>query len=359
MTTLRLDLKADLTLDAWKRSLRRFFAWWGGCLWEMTPSSWRARLIATFGRWTVRLDGECWSLRAPASEHDDLLLDPALPDEELRGRIASIAPASRERRVQVVIPAQSGLIRQLRLPEAAGQRLRSVVGLQLERLSPFRAEDVRFDCRVVDGDADGEILAEVAIVPTRILRESERHLHRLGLGARWILLQDLPYRFAAVGERRALHERLNRVLGAIALTACVLAIVLAPMLRAAELGSLSDDVRGLRAPAHRSAELVEDLRRIEVPLRATDRALAGPQALDILERLSALLPADVQLSDLKIDGANVRLSGYCGDAGRLIALLRHADGFTRVATGAPGGRAADGRDRFEIEMLALAPGARR
>jgi hypothetical protein len=84
---------------------------------------------------------------------------------------------------------------------------------------------------------------------------------------------------------------------------------------------------------------------------AAATALTRPPALDILRRLTGLLPLDAQLADFYIDGAAVRLSGYCRDPQALVHLLRHS-GFHGVTAMPTVGRSVDGRMRFEIAMSA-------
>ncbi len=268
----------------------------------------------------------------------------------MRERIACLAPACLERRVIAVISPECGLIRRLRLPAAAEQRLRSVVELQLSRLSPFRAEDVRFDCRRVDEVSGGEIDVEIGIVPKQTLEGMERRLERLGIAVRRFRFEDPPLSFAPVKTRRTFHERLQYILGAVAAAAFVAAATLAPILRAAELDGLSADVRSLRSPARQAASLHDELRRAQAPLDTAAAVLARPGALDVLQRLTGLLPGNAQLTDLKVDRTAVRLSGYCGNAGKLAALLRGSGEFADVRLSGPVGKAADGRDRFEIQM---------
>jgi general secretion pathway protein L len=355
MTTLRFDLKTQITWPGLVDAARRFLAWWQERLWEVLPGPLRAHATAAFDGWTAHLDGRTMRLRAASADHDDLVLDYDAADDELRARVAQLAPACLRRRVDVVIPPDQGLLRSVHLPAAAQQRLRSVIELQLDRLSPFRAGDVRFDCRSVDAPSGGEIAVEIGIVPRQRLREIEQRLGRLGIAVRRFGFDGMPFSFAPVEPRRTSHEKLQYVLAGIAAAAFLCAVVLTPILRAAEIDGLAADVGRLRGPAHQAVSLQDELRRAQAPLNAAASVLARPGALDILRSLTEILPADVQLTDLKIDGAAIRLSGYGSNAARLATLLRGSGRFAHVHLSGPVGKAADGRERFEIEMAAPAP----
>jgi general secretion pathway protein L len=350
MTTLRFDLKTQITWTGLVESGRRFLAWWRESLWELLSEPWRRRISAALNDWMVYLDGETLRLSSASAPHDDLVLVSSAKEDEMRERIARLAPACLDRRIDAFIPAESGLTRRLVLPAAAEQRLRSVIELQLARLSPFRAEDVRFDCRRVGEESGGEIDVEVAIVPKQTLEAMEQRLERLGISVRRFRFADSPFSFATVASRHTYHERLQYIFGAVAVVAFIAAAVLAPVLRTVELDGLSADVGRLRGPAHQAASLRDELVRARGPLDAAAAVLARPDPLDVLQRLTVLLPADAQLTDLKIDRAEVRLSGYGGNAGKLAAILRNSREFSDVRLIGPVGKAADGRERFEIQL---------
>jgi hypothetical protein len=350
MTTLRLDRKTPMTWEGSLDAGRAFFVWWRDRLCEVLPKPFRDRVLATFGRWTLEMESGVWRLRGPG-DGEELLLDPALPDEELAERIARFANASRERRVEVTIPPECALVTGVRLAAVARAQFKRAIGLQLGRLSPLRAEDVRFDCRCVGEDA-GEIDVEVGIVPKQTLAAFEQRLARLGLAVGRFRVAGQPFRFEPADPRRTASERLRYALGATAIAMFAAAICLAPVLRSAELDDLSREVRRLQPQAQRAAALRDKLRREAAPVAAVNAALSQPSALDILQRLTETMPADAQLADLRIDAASVRIAGSCGHAAQLVALLRRSGAFRHVALIGPAGKAPDGRERFEIGMSA-------
>jgi len=351
MTTFRFDPKSQITWEGTLAAGRGFITWWRETLREMAPQPWRQRILETLGRWTLSIEGGDWRLRPAAGGEEELLLDPAVPDEELVARIDHLAAASRDRRIDVLIPPESGLTRTVRLPAAARTQLRSVIALQLGRLSPFRADDVRFDCHRA-GEEAGEMDVGVGIVPKQTLAALEQRLERLGFAVHRFRFQGTSFSFTPVKARRTSQEQLQYALGLIAIVSFAAAIILAPFLRASELDSLSSEVRSMTVPAHRAASLRDGLHRAAIPLDAVNANLARPSALDILQRLTRFLPADVQLTDLKIDGAAVRIAGYSGDVKKLLAQVRRMGEFQHAILSGPVGKAADGRERFEIEMSA-------
>src|SRR5699024_6985056 len=62
------------------------------------------------------------------------------------------------------------LCRRLRLPPAAGERLRQVAGFEIERQTPFAADAVVYDARALGTTADGQLEAELVVVPREQLQ---------------------------------------------------------------------------------------------------------------------------------------------------------------------------------------------
>jgi len=65
----------------------------------------------------------------------------------------------------LLLPAQGALRRQVTLPGAAAGRLRDVLRFEIDRQTPFSADEVYFDARPLGRRGDGMIDAELVVVP--------------------------------------------------------------------------------------------------------------------------------------------------------------------------------------------------
>ena len=65
----------------------------------------------------------------------------------------------------LLLPAHSALRRQVTLPGAAADRLRDVLRFEIDRQTPFAADEVYFDARPLGRRGDGLIDAELVVVP--------------------------------------------------------------------------------------------------------------------------------------------------------------------------------------------------
>lgn len=143
---------------------------------------------------------------------------------------------------------------------------------------------------------------------------------------RWRLREATGLRPARDPASRTLQLRLALAAAALFLTA----IALAPVLRGAEIARLSAEADALAAPAGEAASVRSRLLLLQAPVIAASARLSEPDALDTLRLLTVLLPDDVQLSTLSIDGRDVRITGTSRDARVTVAGLRRSGRFARV-----------------------------
>ena len=67
----------------------------------------------------------------------------------------------------LLLPASLGLRRPLLLPAAARERLREVLAFEIERQTPFAAEEVLYDGRLLGTRDDGQLQVELVVLPLR------------------------------------------------------------------------------------------------------------------------------------------------------------------------------------------------
>ena len=173
-----------------KTPLPRFFAWWGGELLSFLPAGWRAALAE--GRESLLLhvaDGQLVVRRETARGAADfgrIALDQDVDVQRgdyqrLRGRIDE--PQLRQ---FFCVPPARVLRRSLNLPAAAEDNLRQVLGFEMDRQTPFKADQVYFDYVVRGRDAAGRQIAverDAELGDRRARRSYQRLWINLGLAA--------------------------------------------------------------------------------------------------------------------------------------------------------------------------------
>jgi general secretion pathway protein L len=336
-----------LPLHAAGLGLRGFLAWWGAALASWLPPAWRRALIAASERLLLQPAGDDLQLRLQAADGvrdvANLPVPPARADggDPLHGLLADAALGTPR---WLLLPAASGLRRSLPLPAAARERLRDVLAFEIERQTPFAAADVHYDGRVLDVREDGQLLAELVVVPRARL---DAALARLGPLAGWLEGVDLVdadgrplgVNLLPPAQRlaRANPWRLwNLVLTLLALLALALGLaqILENRQTAAdqlqrEVAQRSEQARAVSLQRQRLVDAVEGNAYLQ------ERRNARPSVVELADELARRLPDGTYLEKLAIDGEQLTLIGLSNQAAALVGRLEGASQWRAPALSGP------------------------
>jgi general secretion pathway protein L len=356
---MRIDFRRQVTWESVQTGAREFGHWWISEMLALLPDGRRAAIEAWLARPVMRLDGSRWLVSWPHSGLADIAIDASLADAAFRNALRRESGDRLDRPICFELPGREVLRRTIRLPAAALARLRSAVELQLGRYSPFRSEDVAFDCIVPPGAVrDGEVEAEVAIVPRATLKRYQDWLARLGLTAAEFRVERSGHRFyRALSDWRPDSRSLPFAIAAAGLLLWMGAYLVAPSLREGEIANETGQVNALRAASGDAARAKDTLDRLSGSAAFLARKEQVSTPLDALEVLTLGFPNNTSLTDLVIEGDRVRASGVTADVSLLMEVLGKSNRFSDIRMSGPGGRMADGRSRFTID-LTLQPAAR-
>jgi len=283
------------------------------------------------------------------------------------GKIISLQPAAetalRGGRVELVLRAERFLFKPLELPSRATEFLDAVVRAQIDRLTPWSAEHVAFGCSKPADAGAGRIVVTVAATAKAVVTPYLQAL--AGLGVRSITISTRSPEAAPntpainifeknVAGIRDIH-RTRRILLAILAAGCLIAAtsVTAATIVGGNLQARQDELA--RRITERRAALIEARNAPGDPTTVAERALASrknetPSSVIVLEVLSRILPDNTYVTELRIEGNKLRLTGVSLDAPALIRLLERSRNFTRATFFGPTTRApSDPGDRFNIE----------
>jgi general secretion pathway protein L len=332
--TSSLRPQLDQVRRAWRASpLPRFFAWWGGELAALAPPRWRARfgggaawhlLERVDGQWRLRRDGSPdvlaqWSDDLDAPAQQAALADGLRVDRE-------------DLRLALCLPPALVLRRSLLLPVAARDTLHQVGAFEMDRQTPFRAEQVRYDIRELEAPAPaGRIAAELVAVPRATLDPLLARLGQLGIAVDAI---DLAAGAGRTGvnllpaeqspRRTRPRQRLNLALAAAIVVLAVL--VLGEWLhnRRAALEQMQAQVETMRGEAQQVAGLRQQLQdNAGAAGFLAERKKNTVSALAVLQDLSQRLPATAWLERMSIDNSGqVGFQGQSPQAARLVDALK-------------------------------------
>jgi general secretion pathway protein L len=287
----------------------------------------------------------------------------ASADQNDRDRqLAALLQRVNQRRqpVTLCLGDQLGLRKVIALPLAARDDLEQLLRFEMDRLTPFRAEEVYFAYRIVETDtASRRITVELAVAPRSIVEQALKTARTLGLVAARVELGParpegreplnlLPEEAAdAAGQRR-----LIRALVLLALILASVAVAIPLQRQRATLAALTDQVAATRIEAEQSRALRDQLDQ----LTQTGSFLLAekgrrPRATEVLADLTRLMPDQAYLAQLTLQGGEVQLHGWAATASDLISLLDQSPLFRAPQFRSPVTQdGSDGTERFHLSV---------
>jgi len=324
--------------------VRDFLTWWGGQLVELLPRSLR---------------------RSAAAADDAMVLTPLAPLGRgvetvavgLRrgGRETPLGRFELDASALAELPRPAGgayvlrlggadvLAKTLRLPLAAQTELAQVLAFEMDRETPFKAEEIYWSHRIEAIERDsGQLLVRLLLVTKASLAPLLAALGAAGIVPRRAEIADGPDAGACLpldgngGHLSRISRRLVRPLAACC-ALLALAAILTPFVRQSlTLADLDRRIAAARAQAAEAGELRRAITRLSagVDLIAAERDKAV-RPLEVLAAATRVLPDDTYLAELELRGGKVTLSGRSSAAARLIGALAAAGAFRNPAFAAP------------------------
>ncbi|MBB6600054.1 PilN domain-containing protein [Luteimonas sp. MC1825] len=338
-----------------------FWSWWTQALATWLP----ARLRELFGLAHERLllAASADGLRLSMDRGDAVRAVAELPPFAVTGSGDDpLAPLLAQRVAELprwlLLPAGDVLRRRLPLPAAAAERLREVMGFEVERQTPFPLADVEYDARVVARRGDGQLETELVVVPRHLL---EARLAALGPLAGTLTGVDVADDLGGglgvnllPGARRVRRAdpwmAWNLALGAVAVIALAAGLwqVLANRQLAADVFEAEVEQAAIRArgAAAQKKELVD---LVEGMAFLSSARAARPTTVEVLDELSRRLPDSTYIEKLSIEDTRILLIGLSSEASSLVQRLEGSPLWRSPAlAGALQPDPRSGRDRFTL-----------
>src|SRR5688500_3048862 len=185
-----LEFSSMRPRPAWRQRLSSFWRWWGAELRplvaaRLSPGVSRVPLVALEGGDLVLVDARA---AAPSRLAMDTL-DPAAQRMALR-QLLQTAGENRGR-VRLRLARDEALVRRVWLPAATEENLAQVIGFEMDRFTPFRAEDVYFDHRIVARDAaSAQVQVEIAVARREAVDAKVERLRGWGASVQGVNVAD-------------------------------------------------------------------------------------------------------------------------------------------------------------------------
>ena len=312
--------------------LEEFLAWWLTQCRDLLPRSWRDSGAARAPYLTIVPDRieQATSLGVFLVEAGaEQPLGHIQPDPGAGKSLAGLlGNRTRPSILALRVPAGSVLGRDVTLPLAAERELASVLGYEMDRLTPFTADELFFSHEIVGRDrAASRITLRLALTPRAQLEPLITQLALAGLSPDAIEGREADgsvRRITLAGRSRGADANRRAIRAGWALAACLaIACLVIPFLRqGAALAASEATVTSLRP----RVAAVDRLRaRLDASTAGTDVLAAAERdigdPLDVLATLTQLLPDDTFLTDLSLTGRKLTINGQSASAAKLIGLL--------------------------------------
>ncbi len=339
-----------------------FLRWWGGALRACLPGALDRRIFGSGDRLELVFSEGRVAAEIADAEGRSSVLDIALDETDpaparralgraLRGRSWSGFPVLRLDRHRV-------LETRVELPVEAADNLREALVFGMDTHTPFPAEDVAFDYRVLGSDEDLERLEiDLLVAQREDVRRTQALARRLGFATDRV---SGPAESPAA-ELNLLDEaaraRPSRALGWVAAGLAALAIGLGGAALWQRLDRLETELAladahlvRLRAIAGAAADIEDRIERLEASATmALSLKRERGLAIALLDEVTRRLADGSWLTGWSLERGVLELSGFSDDPAGILRRLEASDRLADVHFTAP--VTADrqtGRDRFSI-----------
>lgn len=338
-----MKLNTKIELD-----MRGFLKWWLAELSAMAPGWLRKMVTESYDYLLVTRADENFHVilvtDEPAKEFGGILLDKE--GREVWHRLVSRNPELQN--IPIVLRLHSGqaLAKIVTLPLAAESNLYQVVGFEMERLTPFKFDQVYYDVRPVEKLVDmSQIKAELVLVPRKNLDNLLKKMVGLGLlpgrvdvaTSEYDAQTNVKLQYNLLPQK--LHDKpdnrkrlVNGLLLAALLTLTGLMCALPLWMKHNYLLELEAEV----AEQSKAANEVQTLKQnADALLREADFLLrkktTEPVIVEILNELTTRLPDNTWLEHFDYRNPKLQIHGQSPSASALIAILEDSPTFKDIS----------------------------
>jgi general secretion pathway protein L len=270
--------------------------------------------------------------------------------------IVAGGPKELPHRTVLRLPADAVLTRRTSFPAQVREKLPQVIRLELDRLSPFSADQVVYDFSLAPAaKGDTRVAVELAICRRDRVADWIKRLDEAGSPVDQITWEGAWPKANLLPPQERPRRRQPLITGVrlmLVLIVLLLGASLATPLwqKARILESLDAEVARARSQAVEVDEVRQDLEQARQGSTVVlQHKWDQPRVIDLLRELTERIPDDTWVQSLEYQDQEVQLRGESGQATALIGLLEEAPGFDGVSFRSPVTQVArTGKERFNL-----------
>jgi general secretion pathway protein L len=366
MTSATFNWRQRVRDSANRAGLPRFWRWWMGELGPLLPGASRAALQRRFARPVIELvDGQAVFWRPEVSNGVARL---AITESvALGGDSAAVLAAGRAAVTRLAASASAGIAapkvivalnprqvlrKQLTLPAAVEENLTQTLAYDLDRHTPFRAEQLYFDATIAARDPVRKTLrVDWAAALKTIVDAARKQVEDWGAVPVAVVpgppttstrLNLLP---SGARPRQLQWRRWQLWVPLAAIVLLVAAAVFVPLLQKRQYAvTLAEINTEAGQQAQVADKLRQQLERVEAEYNyILAKKYAYPSAVHVLDEVTRVLPDDTWITQLELKSGgrgkdaqrDLYLRGESANAGKLISLLEDSKLVELVAPRSP------------------------
>lgn len=347
---MQINLENDLAQLGEKA--RTFFRWWSGQLVACLPEEWQRATRFERARWVIETtDTDAFVHIPPSSENREESTQHFELQVESERKAATLAllkhrdPDTAE--LVLRLPGKKVLCKTIKLPLAAEENLRTVLGFELDQHTPFTAEQAYYDFHVMERDAATQRIAiRLIVVPRPALDKAVADLNDLGVSPDRVDVAVVepgaevpPFNLLPAEQRRGRATNLHGVNFALAAVAGLLLIgvIALPLWRKAEqVSALEAEIELAKKDATTATSLKKQIESLvhESEFLADQKARA-PTVVAVLNDLSKLLQDDTWLYQFELNGGKISIQGESPASSAVLKLVDASKSFRKAEMGSP------------------------
>ncbi len=325
-----------------QRQLEAFWTWWITELISLLPSNLQSTLSQRNQRGFVELDDDATIVhRGTISGNRELNSTPLAVAER-----SDVDLPAGAKEIVLLLPADKVLVRSMTLPLAAEENLREVLSFEMDRQTPFSADQVYYDCIVSSRNTSRKTLSvDLVLAPRKIVDASLDALADSGLSADILSTRDssgtamLPVNLLSQRKRRnsnKVADRLNAALATVTVLLFITAISLPLLHKRQVLRELEPQLIEAVAQAESAHSLRQQVERLVagsgylVRKKQTELSI-----LQTINEMTRILPDHTSISRLEISYSEVQLQGQSSSSAMLISLLESSPVLKNVRFRSP------------------------
>ena len=339
---------------------QKFWRWWLFELTQIIPKSVLSLISKRHDQLIICSEsGEFFVCHQSVDKKTEIL---RIPEAELHpehfGDFIAQHPKLEEIRISLQLSKSQGLRRQFKLPMVAEENLSQVIALEMDRLTPFKQDQVYFASRVLNrSKATRQISVELIVTPREPLDRALEHLAGSGWQPLSVFLEGdsrsrdynlIPQQYKPKGNK--VTESINIGLTSAILAVLILALVLPAWITRSELLRTQAEIKKTTKAAKEVEGLKEQAEKLFHQAQfLQDKKRSEPILVDALEELSRVIPDDTWLNGLQYSNHRIVIQGQSPSASGLLKQIEGSRHFKDVSFLSPVTKDAGGSlERFQI-----------